>query len=138
MTNILFSIFLISQLFSTLNQQIVLRFAESMDRFEARERRAKTFSWSSFLASNLVVEISWLTMASVLIFVAWYFPTGLWRNGDAAFTGASRGALSFVLVWQFCLWVATLSFCLAAGIKNSEVAIQMCTLCFWFSLVFCG
>ncbi|KAM4066414.1 ABC-2 type transporter [Hirsutella rhossiliensis] len=138
LTNVLFSIFLVSQLFATLNQQIILRFADGMALYEARERRSKSYSWSVFVAANLAVEIVWQTVAAVLVFTAWYYPTGLWRNGDTAFGTADRGALSFVLVWLFCLWVTTLSQALASGIKHPEVAIQISTLCYWFSLVFCG
>lgn len=138
LTNILFSIFLVSQLFSTLNQQIILRFTEAMDLYEGRERRAKLYSWTAFLAANLLCEVFWQTIAAIFSFVAWYYPIGLWQNGTPSFTTSDRGALCFILIWLFCTWVTTLSQCLAAGFRNSEVAIQMSTLCFWFSLVFCG
>ncbi|KAI2615542.1 hypothetical protein GGR54DRAFT_294268 [Hypoxylon sp. NC1633] len=68
--NFLFSIFLISQLFSTLDQQIIPRLANSRRLFE--------------------------TVASIVIFVTWYYPTGLWRNGDPSFDMAERGGLVFV------------------------------------------
>lgn len=138
LTDIVFSIFLVTQLFSTLNQQIILRFADGMTMYEARERRAKSYNWAIFLVANLIVEAVWQTIAAILVFAMWYYPTGLWRNGNDSFSASNRGALSLVMVWLFCLWVTTLSQALATGVKNSEVAIQICTLFFWFSLVFCG
>lgn len=60
------------------------------------------------------------------------------RNGSADFATAERGGLVFLLIWLFCLWASTLSQAFAAGISGPETAIQIATLCFWLSLVFCG
>ncbi|KAK8050931.1 hypothetical protein PG993_002316 [Apiospora rasikravindrae] len=136
--NFLFSIFLISQLFSTLDQQIIPRLADGRSLFDAREKRSKSYSWAVFLATNILVEIFWQTVASVIVFAAWYYFTGLWRNGDPSFGTAERGGLVFVLVWLFCLWITTFSQAVGVGIEHAETAVQIATLCFWLSLVFCG
>ena len=136
--NFLFSIFLISQLFSTLDQQIIPRLADGRALFEARERRSKCYSWTVFLAANIFVELFWQTVASVVIFVSWYYATGLWRNGDPSFGMVERGGLVFVLIWLFCLWITTFSQAVGVGIEHTETAVQVATLCFWLSLVFCG
>lgn len=138
LTNLLFSVFLISQFFSILSMLIIPRFTQTRDLFEARERDSKLYSWVCLVAANIITEITWLTIISVLIFVCWYYPTGLYRNGDSAFGTTERGALSFVLIWAFTLWSSTLSQAFAASIEQPETAIQMATLCFWLSLVFCG
>lgn len=75
--NFVFSIFLISQLFSTLDQQIILRLANSRAVLEARERKSKTNSWITLLAANIIVELFWQTICSVIIFISWYYPTEL-------------------------------------------------------------
>jgi ATP-binding cassette, subfamily G (WHITE), member 2, PDR len=108
------------------------------DLFEARERGSKYYSWIIFVAANVIVEVVWLTFISVTIFICWYYPTGMWRNGDASFGAAERGALIFLLVWFFTLWASTLSQVFAAGIEQPESAMQFTTLCIWFSLLFCG
>lgn len=138
LTNLIFSIFLISQLFSTVDQQVIPRFATGRALFEAREGRSKAYSWTVFLTTNILVEIFWQTVAAVLVFLTWYYPTGLWQNGDDTFSTASRGALTFVLIWFFCLWITTFSQAIAAAIESDETAVQIATLCFWLSLVFCG
>jgi ABC-type multidrug transport system permease subunit len=138
LTNSLFSMFLVTQQFSTISQQIIPRFINGRSLFEARERRDGSYSWVVFVASNLLVESFWQTLASVLVFTSWYFPTGIWRNGDQDFGAAERGAITFVLIWLFCLWNSTLSQALAAGIEHAETAVQIGTLLFWLSLVFCG
>jgi ATP-binding cassette, subfamily G (WHITE), member 2, PDR len=138
LTNLLFSIFLISQLFSILSMLIIPRFTHGRDVFEARERHSGTYSWVALVTANVIVEMAWLTLISILIFVCWYYPTGMQSNGNAVFRTAERGILTFILVWLFCLWTSTLSQAFAAGIDHPEVSIQMVTLCFWLSLVFCG
>ncbi|ESZ90511.1 multidrug resistance protein CDR1 [Sclerotinia borealis F-4128] len=136
--NFLFSIFLISQLFSTLDQQIIPRLAHSRALFEARERKSKSYSWITFLTANVIVELFWQTVCSVVIFISWYYPTGLWRNGDPSFGTVERGSLVFVLIWLFCLWISTFSQAVGVGIEHAETAVQIATLCFRLSLVFCG
>ncbi|TVY84383.1 ZEB2-regulated ABC transporter [Lachnellula suecica] len=137
-TNIIFSMFLLTQMFGTLDQQVIPRIIEGRDLFEAREQRSRSYSWTVFLTSNIVVEVLWQTLATVLVFITWYYPTGLWHNGDPTFSSQNRGALSFVSIWIFCLWIITFSQAVAVGVQNAESAIQLATLMFWFSLVFCG
>lgn len=138
LTNILFSIFLLSMLFSTVDQQIIPRLIDNRAMYESREGRSKSYSWFVFLSANVLVEFVWQTVAAVLVFVAWWLPTGIWRNADPAIDWINRGALAFVLVWLFCLWISTFSQAIAAGIQHAESAVQAATLSFWLSLVFCG
>lgn len=130
--------FLLTQMFGTVNQQVIPRLVEGRDLFEARERRSKSYSWTVFLTANMLVEFVWQTLAAVLVFITWYYPTGLWRNGDPSFGTADRGALTFMTIWFFCLWIITISQAVGAGIQHAESAIQLSMLLFWFSLVFCG
>ncbi|KAI0142916.1 ABC-2 type transporter-domain-containing protein [Xylariaceae sp. FL1272] len=138
LTDLVFSTFLLSQLFSTIDQQIIPRLVNGRAIFETRERRSASYSWTIFLGANIIVEVFWQTIASVLIFVTWFYPTGLWNHGDATFETSERGALAFVLVWLFCLWIITFSQVVAVGIEHEETSVQIATLFFWFSLVFCG
>ncbi|KAI1432769.1 ABC-2 type transporter-domain-containing protein [Xylaria sp. CBS 124048] len=136
--NLIFSMFLLTQMFGTVDQQVIPRLIDGRSLFESRERRSKTYSWTVFLASNIIVELVWQTLAAVLVFVLWYYPTGLWRNGDANFGTRERGALTFFIIWLYCLWTVTFSQAAAASIEHAESAVQLATLIFWFSLVFCG
>lgn len=138
LTNTLFSIFLLTQLFSTIDQQVIPRLTNARELFESREQPSKAYSWLIFLLSTILVEVAWQTISSVLIFVCWYYPTGLWRNSDATFSASERGALVFVMIWLFGLWITTFSQLVAVGIEHAETAVQIATLFFWLSLVFCG
>jgi ABC-type multidrug transport system permease subunit len=138
LTNLLFSLFLVCQLFSILSMLIIPRFALGRDLFEARERSSKTYSWIAFLSANIVVEMAWLTVISVPLFVCWYYPTGMYRNASDDFGMSERGGVTFLLVWLFTLWASTISQAMAAAIEQPETAIQMASLLFWLNLVFCG
>ncbi|KAH9909366.1 ABC-2 type transporter-domain-containing protein [Xylariomycetidae sp. FL2044] len=138
--NLLFSMFLLTQIFGTMDQQVIPRLMDGRAIFEGRERRSKTYHWTVFLTSNVIVEFAWQLLASVSIFVIWYYTTGLWRTGedDAAFSMASRSGLAFIIILFFCLWIITFSQALGAIIELEESAVQVATLLFYFSLVFCG
>jgi ATP-binding cassette subfamily G (WHITE) protein 2 (PDR) len=138
LTNLLFSLFLVSQLFSIMSMLVIPRFTIGRNLFEAQERNSKTYSWISFLAANIIVEIAWLSVISLFIYSCWYYPTGMFKNGNDTFSQTERGGLTFVLVWLFVLWASTLSQVLAAGIELPETATQLANLLFWIVMLFCG
>jgi len=137
-TNVFFSIFLFTQLFSTIDQQVIPRLSSGRSLFEARERRSKTYSWVVLLSAHILVEIFWQTVAAVLIFICWWYPTGLWRNHDSDLGASERSGLAFGMIWLFNLWISTFSQMVGVGMDHDETAVQISTLFFWFSLVFCG
>lgn len=136
--NLLFSIFLITQLFSCVDQLVIPHFINGRSLFEAPERNSKTYSWVVFVATNILVELLWQTIIAVPIFVAWYYPTGLARNGNWSFSTAERGAMSFMLIWLFNLWASTISQGFTAAFERPGMAMHVATLFYWLSLVFCG
>ncbi|KAF2022234.1 hypothetical protein BU24DRAFT_471381 [Aaosphaeria arxii CBS 175.79] len=136
--SITFSVFLLTQLFSTIDQQIIPRLVTNRDLFEARENRSETFSWVVFVAANIIVELVWQTLTAVLVFVTWYYPLGLWRNGNALMPASERGGLAFAMIWMFFLFISTLSQAVGIAIQHAETAVQVATLLFYLSLVFCG
>ncbi|KAH7308379.1 ABC-2 type transporter-domain-containing protein [Stachybotrys elegans] len=100
-------------------------------------RKIQVYSWLVFLSSN----ISWSLVADScfrggLCLVV--LSTLLWQNGDESFGTAERGALVFVLIWLFCLWLTTFSQAVGIGLEHDDQAVQIATLFFWLSLVFCG
>ncbi|KAI1408556.1 ABC-2 type transporter-domain-containing protein [Hypoxylon sp. FL1857] len=137
-TNLIFSVFLITQVFSAVNQLVITFFVKSRTLFETRERDSKSYSWTVFVAANIIPELFWQTVTAVPVFAAWYYPTGLYKNGDAAASTVERGALAFILVWLFNLWASTLAQAFAAAIAQAEVAIQLAILFYWLALTFGG
>lgn len=78
--NQMFSIFMITSIFSTLVQQIMPRFVVQRSLYEVRERPSKSYSWKAFLLSNIIVEIPYQIIAAVVTFFSWYYPIGYYRN----------------------------------------------------------
>ena len=90
------------------------------------------------LTAHIIIELFRQTIAAVLIFVTWWYPTGLWRNTDPSFGAPERGGLAFGVIWLFNLWISTFSQTVAVGIDYEETAVQIATLFFWLLLVFYG
>ena len=55
--NVIFSIFMVCTIFSTLVQQIMPLFVTQRSLYEVRERPSKAYSWKAFLVANIAVEI---------------------------------------------------------------------------------
>lgn len=47
------------------------QFVSQRALYEVRERPAKTYSWVVFMLSNIIVELPWNTLASVILFFTW-------------------------------------------------------------------
>lgn len=130
---------MLTAIFNNVDQQIIPRFIRARQMFEAREHPAKIYSWYVFVASNVVVELVWQTITAIFLFLAWYYPTGLWRSGrnDTVFSPTERAGLMFGLIWAFCLFMSTLSQAVAAGMEHAETAVHianfMSTLCALFA-----
>ncbi|PVH97056.1 P-loop containing nucleoside triphosphate hydrolase protein [Periconia macrospinosa] len=136
--NILFSCFLLTIIFSTIDQQIIPRFLNARSLFEAREAQSKTYSWSIFLVANIIVEVFWQTIAAIFVFLAWYFPIGLWRNTDTTFPWHERVGLMFLLLWLFFVFTPTLCQALAAGMEDAQTVVNIAQLLWTLALIFCG
>ncbi|KAI9172781.1 ABC multidrug transporter atrG [Paramyrothecium foliicola] len=75
--NLFFSTLLVSQLFTMLSSLVIPRFMSSRDIFESREDKSKSYCWLTFIIANMLVEMAWFTLMSIIFFVYWYYPTGM-------------------------------------------------------------
>ncbi|KAL9127279.1 MAG: hypothetical protein Q9217_003814 [Psora testacea] len=136
--NQLFSIFLLMTIFGNLVQQIMPHFVTQRALYEARERPAKVYSWKVFMLSNIVVELPWNTLMAIIIFFCFYYPIGMYRNASPMHQTHERGALMFLLVWEFLIFTSTFTDMVIAGIGAAETAGNIANLLFSLTLVFCG
>lgn len=136
--NQMFSIFMLSTIFSNLVQQIMPHFCTQRSLYEVRERPSKTYSWQAFMTANILVELPWNTLMSVLIFVCWYYPIGLYRNAEPTDAVAERGALMFLFILTFLLFTSTFAHMIIAGIELAETGSNLANLIFSLCLIFCG
>lgn len=125
-------------IFGNLTQQIMPHFVTQRSLFEARERPAKTYSWTVFMLSNIIVELPWNTLMAIIIFFCWYYPIGMYRNAIPANQLHERGGLMFLLVWAFLIFTSTFTDMVVAGIETAETAGNIAQLLFSLTLIFCG
>ncbi|KAF5860802.1 hypothetical protein ETB97_001022 [Aspergillus alliaceus] len=136
--NQMFSIFMLMTIFGNLVQQIMPNFVTQRALYEARERPSKTYSWQAFMTANILVELPWNALMSVIIFVCWYYPIGLYRNAEPTDTVHERGALMWLLILSFLLFTSTFAHMMIAGIELAETGGNLANLLFSLCLIFCG
>ncbi|KAJ5581724.1 hypothetical protein N7535_000344 [Penicillium sp. DV-2018c] len=135
--NQMFSVFMLMTVFGNLVQQIMPHFVTQRSLYEVRERPSKSYSWKAFMAANILVELPWNALMSVLIYVCWYYPIGLYRNVDSEHVN-ERGAQMWLLILTFMLFTSTFAHMMIAGIELAETGGNLANLLFSLCLVFCG
>ncbi|EUC42194.1 hypothetical protein COCMIDRAFT_104159 [Bipolaris oryzae ATCC 44560] len=136
--NQMFSIFTLFFLFGQFIQQIMPHFVAQRALYEARERPSKTYSWKAFILSNIIVELPWNTLMSVLLFLCWYYPIGLSHNAEATDSTALRGAQMWLFVWTFLMFGSTFAHFMIAASDTAENAGNTGNLLFTLCVIFCG
>lgn len=136
--NQMFGMFMLMTIFGQLVQQILPLFVTQRALYEARERPSKAYSWKAFMLANILVEIPWNTLQAVLIFVCWYYPIGLYRNAEPTGAVHERGALMFLLIWEFLIFTCTFADMVIAGVETAETGGNIANLAFSLTLIFCG
>ncbi|KAJ5789156.1 uncharacterized protein N7518_006167 [Penicillium psychrosexuale] len=135
--NQMFSVFMLMTVFGNLVQQIMPHFVTQRSLYEVRERPSKSYSWQAFMSANIIVELPWNALMSVLIFVCWYYPIGLQRNTSADDLH-ERGALMWLLILTFMIFTCTFAHMMIAGIELAETGGNIANLLFSLCLIFCG
>ena len=136
--NQLFSIFMLMTIFGNIVQQTMPHFVTQRALYEARERPSKAYSWKVFMLSNIIVELPWNTLMSVIIFFCFYYPIGMYRNAIPDHQVHERGGLMWLLIWAFLLFTSTFTDMIVAGIETAETAGNIAQLLFSLTLIFCG
>jgi ATP-binding cassette subfamily G (WHITE) protein 2 (SNQ2) len=52
------------------------KFIANRDIFEAREKKAKLYSWQAFVFGEIVAEVPYLLVCALLYFAPWYAVVG--------------------------------------------------------------
>ena len=134
----MFAIFNLLTVFGQLVQIAMPHFIIQRDLYEARERPSKVYSWKIFMLSQIIVEIPWNTLMTVLMYFSWYYPVGLYRNAEVAGQVVERGGLMFLLLLGFLLFTCTFTDFIIAGFETAEAGGNVANLLFTLCLIFCG
>lgn len=130
--NTIFSVFMLTSIFSTLVQQIMPRFVIQRSLYEVRERPSKAYSWAAFIIANIVVEIPWQMLLGILVYASYYFPVfGRHQSRE-------RQGLILLLCMQFFVFASTFAQMLIAALPDAETAGSIATLMFSLTLTFNG
>jgi ABC-type multidrug transport system permease subunit/ABC-type multidrug transport system ATPase subunit len=132
----LFSIFLLLVIFAFLAYQTMPHFISQRELFEVRERASRTYHWAVFMMANIIVEIPWNTFAALLVFLPFYYITGM--NNNAGDSVAERGGLFFLLLWSFLMFESTFTDMVIAGVPTAELGATLALLLFTLCLIFSG
>lgn len=113
-------------------------FVAQRSLYEVRERPAKTYSWMVFMLSQIVTELPWSTLASIFMWALFYYPIGFHKNAQAAGQGAERGALMWLLFWQFLVWVSTFTHMCISFAESADDGGNIANFLFVLAFFFCG
>ncbi|KAK6527806.1 GTPase-activating protein [Orbilia ellipsospora] len=130
--NLIFAVFMIMSIFSTIVQQIMPRFVIQRSLYEVRERPSKAYSWIAFIFAQIVVEIPYQIMLGVLVWASWYWSV-FGRHNPAEIDG-----LVLLYLVQFFVFASTFAQMLVAGLPDAATAGTIATLMFSLSLTFDG
>ncbi|KAL7626532.1 Multidrug resistance protein [Parahypoxylon ruwenzoriense] len=136
--NQMFAIFMLLVIFAFLVYQTMPQFILQRQQYEGRERSSRAYSWYTFLLANIVVELPWSTLASLLVFVPFYYLVGMNENAIPTDSVTERGGLMFMLTWSFLIFQSTFADMVIAGVDTAEVGAVAALLLFALSLIFSG
>lgn len=136
--NQMFSIFLFLVIYMTLVQQYLPNYISQRNLYETRERHSRTFSWFSFIISQITGEIPWQILCGTIAFFCWYYPVGLYKNAEPTDSVAERGALMWVLVVLFFIFCSTMAQLCVSFNELADNAANLASMLFIMSLLFCG
>ncbi|KAF3492141.1 ATP-binding cassette transporter [Arthroderma uncinatum] len=87
---------------------------------------------------EIISELPWSTLASVLMWACFYFPVGLYKNAAAAGQATERGWLMWLLFWQFLLWVSTFTHMCISFAGSADDGGNIANFLFVLIFFFCG
>ncbi|ORY64165.1 ABC-2 type transporter-domain-containing protein [Pseudomassariella vexata] len=131
MSNVIFGVFMVTTIFSTLVQQMQPLFITQRSLYEVRERPSKAYSWQAFLLANIIVEIPYQIVTAVLVYACIYYPI-------AGIQDASRQGLVLLMMIQFLIYTSTFAHMTIVALPDADTAGAIVSLLTMMSVIFCG
>jgi len=132
MQTVIFSVFMMTTIFSSLVQQIHPLFVTQRSLYESRERPSKAYSWIAFMFANIIVEIPWGILAGILSFASFYYPV------IGANQSSERQGLVLLFSVQLLIYTSTFAAMTIAALPNAETASGLVSLLTLMSILFNG
>ncbi|KAF7559139.1 hypothetical protein G7046_g5028 [Stylonectria norvegica] len=131
MQNVIFSVFMLTTIFSTLVQQIQPLFITQRSLYEVRERPSKAYSWQAFIIANILVEIPYQIATAVLIWACFYYPV-------VGIQSSERQGLVLLFIIQLFIYASAFAQMTIAALPDAQTAGSIVTLLSLMSTIFCG
>ncbi|KAL5119151.1 hypothetical protein ACEQ8H_002858 [Pleosporales sp. CAS-2024a] len=129
---VIFSVFMVTTMFSSLVQQIHPLFVTQRSLYESRERPSKAYSWVAFMIANIIVEIPYGIIAGILSYACFYYPVvGTNQSGE-------RQGLVVLYMVQLLIYTSTFAAMTIAALPNAETASGVVSLLTLMSILFNG
>ncbi|CCH58043.1 hypothetical protein TBLA_0A02440 [Henningerozyma blattae CBS 6284] len=136
--NQMLSLFMFTVIFNPLMQQYLPMFVQQRDLYEARERPSRTFSWITFIVSQILVEVPWNFLCGTIAYFIYYYSVGLYHNASVANQLHERGALFWLFSCAFFVFISSMSILVISFNEHDRNAANLGSLMFTMSLAFCG
>lgn len=129
---VLFSLFLLCSIFSTLINQIMPKFVAQRALYEVRERPSKIYSWQAFILAQVFVELPWQILLAILAWASFY-----WSVFGADQSSERQGLVLLFLI-QFYMFASTFAHLIIAALPDAATGGMLGTLMFGLTLIFNG
>ncbi|KAH7116250.1 ABC-2 type transporter [Dendryphion nanum] len=131
MQNFMFSVFMLTTIFSSIVQQIQPLFITQRSLYEVRERPSKAYSWKAFMVANVVVEIPYQIFTGILIWACFYYPV-------LGIQSSERQVLILLFCVQLFIYASAFAQMCIAALPDAQTASGLVTLFTFMSILFCG
>ncbi|RAH51169.1 ABC-transporter [Aspergillus brunneoviolaceus CBS 621.78] len=127
----IFSVFMMTAIFTALVQQIMPQFIVQRDLYEVREQPSKTYHWAAFLGANLLAEVPCQIIVAILVYASFIYPV-------YGIVDSQRQGVLLLLIVQFFVYGSTFAHAVVAVLPDAETAGLIATMLFNMTLVFNG
>ncbi len=131
MRDVLFGVFMVTTLFTTLVQQIQPLFITQRSLYEVRERPSKSYSWKAFLIANIVVEMPYQILTGILTFACFYYPV-------VGVQDSARQGLVLLFIIQLFIYASAFAHMTIAALPDAQAASAFVVLLTMMSIIFSG
>ncbi|KAA1475296.1 pleiotropic drug resistance ABC transporter [Dentipellis sp. KUC8613] len=128
--NKVFAIFLSTVISVPLAQQLLVKFIETRDVYEIRERPSRIYSWTALLTAQFLAELPLDIISASFYFICFYW--------DVGFQTDRAGYTYLLLSVMFPTYYLTLALAAAALAPNSQLAGLLYTFLYAIILAFNG
>ncbi|KAL6887228.1 ABC-2 type transporter domain-containing protein [Trichoderma longibrachiatum] len=131
MQNVIFSVFMVTTIFSTIVQQIQPLFVTQRSLYEVRERPSKAYSWKAFILANVFVEIPYQIIMGILVFACFYYPV-------VGIQSSIRQILVLLFIMQLFIFASSFAHMIIVAMPDAQTASSIVTFLVLMSTLFNG